>query len=551
MNEASSDLSQELETLREKLAEAEELLRAIRAGEVDAIVVDGQGAPAVYTLKSASDSYRLIVEQMSEGALTVSSDGIILYCNAAFARLTGRPRERLTGTSMTALVVDDGATKLARLCAEDAGGTISISLKDAAGAIVPTQISSTPILIDNESVHCLVVTDLSRQEMLAQAEKLSALGLLAGGVAHDFNNIVQGVAGCASLIGRYADDTTKVKKYAQMLEDAAWRGASITRRLLALARRDELRTEAVDVRLLLEDMRSMLSHTLGAHIAIHLDLAPDLAPALADKGQLEAVLVNLATNSRDALHDGGTITFSAVVEEITGPHPADLRPGAYLRLAVADDGVGMDATTLKRAVEPFFTTKAPGKGTGLGLSMARGFAEQSKGALTVSSEPGRGTLVTLWLPAAAVASARPEAARNEVNALATGTPRILLADDEKVIREVLARELTDRGYQVVLAESGAAALALLDSGEHVDMIVTDLSMPGMDGVTLIGAVQRRHPQLPAILLTGYAGEATTLAIGKKVDGSATLLRKPISGAQLADSVAMMLAATETFLPHSE
>lgn len=546
MSQPPSDVTRELETLREKLAEAEELLRAIRSGEVDAIVVAGEGAPAVYTLKGASDTYRLIVEQMSEGALTVSSDGVILYCNAAFARMAGRPRERLTGTSLKALVVDDEADELARLYAEAAGGTLSISLKDADGAILPTQISSTPLMIDDESVHCLVVTDLSRQEMMAQAEKLSALGLLAGGVAHDFNNIVQGVAGCASLIGRYAGDPAKVAKYAQMLEDAAWRGASITRRLLALARRDELRTESVDVRLLLEDMCSMLSHILGANISIRLDLAPDLPPALADKGQLEAVLVNLATNSRDALHDGGTITFSAVAEDVAGPHPADLRPGAYVRLAVADDGAGMDATTLKRAVEPFFTTKAPGKGTGLGLSMARGFAEQSKGTLTIASEPERGTLVSLWLPAAAAASARPVAAGKEVNAVANGTPRILLADDEKVIREVLARELRDRGYTVVLAENGLAALALLDDGEHVDMIVTDFSMPGMDGVTLIGAAQRRHPLLPAILLTGYAGEAATLAIGKKVGGPATLLRKPISGAQLADNVAMMLAAPATF-----
>jgi PAS domain S-box-containing protein len=550
MSRPSIDAIGEIATLREQLAEAEELLRAIRGGEVDAIVVDGRGAPAVYTLKSASDTYRLIVEQMSEGALTVSSDGIILYCNAAFARMAGRTRERLTGTLLTALVADDGTDKLARLYADTAGGTLSITLKDAEGANIPAQISSTPIMIEEESVHCLVVTDLSRQEMLAQAEKLSALGLLAGGVAHDFNNIVQGVAGCASLIGRYAGDPAKVAKYAQMLEDAAWRGASITRRLLALARRDELRTESVDMRLLLEDLRSMLTHMLGPNITIQLDLAPDLAPVLADKSQLEAVLVNLATNSRDAMQDGGTITFSAAMEEVAGPHPADLRPGAYLRLAVADDGAGMDAATLKRAVEPFFTTKPPGRGTGLGLSMARGFAEQSEGTLTVASEPERGTVVTLWLPAA-VASVRTAVASQGLNALATGTPRILLVDDENVIREVLTRELTDRGYHVILAESGAGALALLDEGEQVDMLVTDLSMPGMDGVTLIGAVQQRHPLLPAILLTGYAGEATTLAIGNKVDGPATLLRKPVSGAQLADNVAMMLAATATFQRHSE
>ena len=170
--------------------------------------------------------------------------------------------------------------------------------------------------IDGEPVHCLVVTDLRRQEMLAQAEKLSALGQLAGGVAHDFNNIVQGVAGCASIIGRYASDPVKVKKYAQMMEDAAWRGASITRRLLAMARQDALQTEAVEVPRLLEDLRSMLSHTLGANIDIRLDLGQKLPPALADKGQLEAVLVNLAANSRDAMQDGGVIVISAETETV-------------------------------------------------------------------------------------------------------------------------------------------------------------------------------------------------------------------------------------------
>ena len=539
--------TQELHRLREKLAEAEELLRAIRAGEVDAIVVDGGGIPQVYTLKGASDTYRLIVERMSEGALTVSSEGVILYGNAAFARMVGCPREHLVGTLITALARDEDAQLLAVLFRETAGGTLSIHLKGAGDEISPVHISSTPMTVDGEPVHCLVVTDLKRQELLAQAEKLSALGQLAGGVAHDFNNIVQGVAGCASIISRYASDAAKVQKYARMLEDAAWRGASITRRLLAMARQDVLQTEAVAVPRLLEDLRSMLSHTLGANIDIRLELGQTLPLALADKGQLEAVLVNLAANSRDAMQDGGAIVISAEAETVAaGRHAAGLQPGPYICLAVADNGIGMDAALLKRAVEPFFTTKGPGKGTGLGLSMARGFAEQSRGALALASEPGRGTTVTLWLPAAGADATQPTPAEQCPNAITSGRPRVLLVDDEKVVRDVLTSELSDRGFQVIEAENGAAALALLEAGEPVELIVTDLTMPGINGIALIHAAQKRNQRLPAILLTGYAGDTANLAIGQRISGPVILLRKPISGAQLADHAALMLEAATRF-----
>ncbi len=518
------------------------MLRAIRAGEVDAIVVDGAHAPAVYTLKGAADPYRLLVEQMSEGALTVSSDGVILFCNAAFARMMGKRRERLVGTLLRELAGDGDATLLGCLSAEAAAISLAVRLQGADGALLHTQISSAPMEIEGEPVHCLVVTDLSRQEMLAQAEKLSALGQLAGGVAHDFNNIVQGVAGCAGLIGRYAGDAAKVKKYAQMLDDAAWRGASITRRLLALARHDVLKAQPIDLSAMLEDLRVMLNHTLGANIDVRLDLPAGLPPALADKGQLEAVLVNLAINSRDAMPEGGTITFWADREHVTNEHAAALAPGAYVRLAVADTGAGMSEATLKHAMEPFFTTKERGKGTGLGLSMARGFAEQSRGALRVESKVARGTTVTLWLPVTNGAVAQPETADGQSAPMIEGHSRILLVDDEIVVRTVLAGELRDRGFHITEVASGREALDVLELGQPVDMLVTDLSMPGMDGVDLIRAAQAMSRRLPAILLTGYAGDAAALTIGNRVDGPVILLRKPIGGAQLADHAAMMLEA---------
>jgi PAS domain S-box-containing protein len=381
------------------------------------------------------------------------------------------------------------------------------------------------------------------QASLAQAEKLSALGQLAGGIAHDFNNVMQAVGGGAALIGRHADNAAKVKRLATMVEDAARRGASITRRLLAFARRDELRAEAVDTTALLEDIREVLAHTLGAGIKIELEVAQHLPSVLADRSQLETVLVNLATNARDAMSGGGTITFSAASEAITGDnHREGLPPGTYIRLGVVDTGSGMDAQTLGRVMEPFFTTKPQGKGTGLGLPMARGFAQQSGGALAINSEPDRGTSVAMWLPATSAATLGLAVSGGFSTADGAAALRVLLVDDENLVREMLAEELSDRGYDVIQAAAGATALALMDEGQRVDLLVSDLSMPRMDGVTLIREAQARRPRLPAILLTGYAGDAASIAVGRAVSGSFSLLLKPVTGAHLADRVATLLEA---------
>ena len=393
-------------------------------------------------------------------------------------------------------------------------------------------------------VHAEVAAREAAQARLIQTEKLAALGQLAGGIAHDFNNVIQAIAGGAALIQRRADDPAAVRKLAPMLEDAAHRGASITRRLLAFARRGELRAEPIDIPSLLEGLREVLEHTLGPAVAVNLDVAPELLSALADPGQLETVLVNLATNARDAMPAGGKLVLSARVETVADAgHSSGIAPGRYVRLDVTDTGEGMDAAILARATEPFFTTKPPGRGTGLGLSMARGFAEQSEGGFQIVSEPGQGTTVTMWLPAAdAAAAALP--AQGETGSALTGqiAPRILLVDDEDLVRETLAAVLSDHGYEVVQAKRGKLALELLESGEAVDVLVSDLAMPEMDGVAVIQAAQRCRPRLPAILLTGYAGEAASMAVGGAVSGMFSLMRKPVTGPQIADRIATLLEA---------
>jgi signal transduction histidine kinase/CheY-like chemotaxis protein len=391
------------------------------------------------------------------------------------------------------------------------------------------------------------------QGRAAHAERMQALGQLAGGIAHDFNNILQAVQGGATLIDKRATDISSVKRFARMILDATERGTSITHRLLAFAHRGELRAEPVQPEDLLSGLREVLSHTLGTGIAVQVRLADCLPLLLADRGQLETALVNLATNARDAMPDGGTLTFAAAADAVAGAvegaveadahHPADLRAGRYVRLSITDTGTGIDAAVLARVLEPFFSTKPPGQGTGLGLSMAKGFVEQSGGGLTIDTSPGHGTTVHLWLPAATQLDAPPGPPRQAAVARTDKGKRILLVDDEAMVRETLAVSLEDAGYAVMRAADGAAALDLLGSPVAIDILVTDLSMPGIDGLEVIRQAQRQRAGLPAVLLTGYAGHGAELAVGGLVSGAFCLVHKPVTAAQLADRIEALLAVT--------
>ena len=383
------------------------------------------------------------------------------------------------------------------------------------------------------------------QMRLAHAQRMEALGQLAGGIAHDFNNVLQAVQGGAALIERRSADPDGVLRVARMVFEAAGRGSAITRRLLAFSRRADLRAEAVDLPPLLADMREILTHTLGAGIGVRVDLATELPPLLADKGQLETALINLASNARDAMHGNGVMVLAAERRTASGSEmaaePSGLKSGEYVRVSVSDTGVGMSPEVQARATEPFFTTKRKGEGTGLGLAMARGFAEQSGGALQIETAEGRGTTVSLWFPLAAGKPVAPDRRlEREVTPERQPRFRLLVVDDEPLVREIVSQQLEAEGYAVMTAANGREALAVLDAGEEVDLIISDFSMPVMDGVALVGEVQRRRPRLPAILLTGFATNAAEIAVSGAVSGTFSLLRKPTTGTQLAERVAMML-----------
>jgi len=399
----------------------------------------------------------------------------------------------------------------------------------------------------NETLEGRVAEEVAAREQaqarLIQAQRMEALGELAGGIAHDFNNIIQGVQGGAALIERRPGDTGRVVSLARMIIESADRGAAITRRLLAFSRRGDLRAEPVDAVAMLVGMQEILSHTLGSGIAVRVETEPGLPPLLADKRQLETVLVNLAANARDAMQGIGTLTLGAATDVVSDSEMVSLavNTGRYVRMSVADTGSGMSPEVLARASEPFFTTKPTGQGTGLGLAMARGFAEQSGGRLFIHSVLGRGTVVKLWFPIAEGALLAAVKKDGPADIASRGIrARLLLVDDEEIVRETLALELETEGYSVLPAASGAEALALLDASEAVDLVISDLSMPGMDGVSVIREAQRRRARLPAILLTGFATSTAGIDLDASINGAVSLLRKPVRGKTLAEHVALLL-----------
>ena len=399
------------------------------------------------------------------------------------------------------------------------------------------------LTLANQRLQQEIAERRNTEAALLQAQKVQAMGQLAAGIAHDFNNVLQAIAGGISVIRDQAGDPATVGRFAAKLELAVERGASVTRRLLAFARSDAMREETLKLGELFEGLREVLGATLGGRIRIEVAVAPGLPPVVADRGQLETVLVNLATNARDAMPDGGVIRLSAVARDAMDAK-AGREGGACIRIAVADTGMGMDAATLARASEPFFTTKPLGQGTGLGLAMARNFAERTGGALHIDSRPGEGTTVSLCLPVAAPAEGAGQAVRADAAQAGAGQRqrRVLLVDDEQMVLEVLAEQLALAGFEVREAPNGPAALArLAEAGQAVDLVVSDLAMPGMDGIELIRRVRQLRPDLPAILITGFAGDAATLEVARVIGGRFSLLRKPISGAELADEVSLLLA----------
>ena len=339
------------------------------------------------------------------------------------------------------------------------------------------------------------------QEQLRQAQKMETIGQLTGGVAHDFNNLLMAVMGNLDLLRKRLPDDPRLHRLVDGALQGAERGASLTQRLLAFARQQDLHAVAVDLKTLIEGMTDLLDRSLGPRVVLRLDIPDRLPPARIDANQLELAILNLAINARDAMPDGGPIDIRVAEYRAKKSDPA-LQPGHYLKLAVVDTGTGMTPETLKRAVEPFFSSKPLGKGTGLGLSMVHGLAVQLGGTLQLTSAVAKGTSATLVLPVATAAA--------EVERPAPWVPRvkrsavILFVDDDPLIAMSTSEMLEDLGHRVIGVNSGLHALEILRSEQPLDLMMTDHMMPGMTGLELVAASRDVRPALPVLLATGYA-----------------------------------------------
>jgi PAS domain S-box-containing protein len=390
-----------------------------------------------------------------------------------------------------------------------------------------------------ERAHAVVMAEVSQreraEEQLRQAQKMEAIGQLTGGVAHDFNNLLMAVLGNLELLRKYVGDDIRAARLIDGALQGAKRGASLTQRLLAFARRQDLRIDPVDMRTLVSGMTDLLKRSVGSTIQIETTVADNLPLVSADANQVELALLNLAVNARDAMPDGGKIRIE--LKEMKQPSPTDdLAAGTYVVLTVADQGHGMDKETLKKAIEPFFSTKELGKGTGLGLSMIHGLALQLKGDLKLESTPGKGTTAELWIPVSTSAATHIElddAMPADAGTL-SGPKRILLVDDDVLIAMSSADMLTDLGHEVVEAHSGKEALECLGSGGGFDLMITDYSMPGMTGGDLARAVRAIAPDLPILIASGYA------ELPPGLDLDVAKLGKPYTQDQLAVEIGKLM-----------
>ena len=371
------------------------------------------------------------------------------------------------------------------------------------------------------------------REALFQSQKMEAVGQLTGGIAHDFNNLLMAVLGSLELVRKRVPYDARITPLIDNAIQGAQRGAVLTQRMLAFARKQELKMEAVDVPSLVRGMMNFLDRTIGPNIEVSMRFDAELPRAHTDPYQLEAALMNLAVNARDAMPNGGSITVSARPARIEAHHT--LSPGDYVHLTVADTGEGMDEDALARATEPFFTTKGVGKGTGLGLSMVHGLAAQSGGWLTLKSRRGAGTQVELWLPAVRTEALEPAHRRSGGRASETGTSLLILAvDDDSLVLTNTAAMLDDLGHEVLVASSGKEGLALLRGRPGIDLVITDEVMPNMTGTQLAQAAKSADPDLPVIITSGYADQAAPSGPGRP------RLTKPFTQAELAASIEEVL-----------
>ena len=504
------------------------------------------------TLKQSEQQFRLLVQSVTDYAIyMLAPDGRVTNWNLGAQRIKGyrpeeiigqhfslfyTPEDREAGEPQRALdiairegrfenkawrVRKDGTRFLAHVVVDPIRGDTG---KLLGFAKITRDIT--------EATQAQQVLEKTR-EALFQAQKMQAIGQLSGGIAHDFNNLLTVILGNLEVVRKRAADDPRITRLLDNATQGALRGVSLTQRMLAFARRQELKTESVDIPSLIQGITGLLRSSLGPAVTIETRFAPELEPVMADVNQLELAVLNLATNARDAMPDGGKLVISAQTEEIHDQPQLSLAPGRYVCLSATDTGEGMDDATLGSAMDPFFTTKGVGKGTGLGLSMVHGFIEQLGGRFILKSQKDVGTTAELWLPVA-LANSTTEPAIEEPAMSRVPRLCVLVVDDDSLVLTSTSLLLEDLGHRVISAASGAQALELFDSEHDFDLVITDMVMPKMSGAQLAQAIRVIRPHLPIVLATGYA---------ERLEGFASRLprlSKPFTQLNLVEVIALAM-----------
>jgi PAS domain S-box-containing protein len=502
---------------------------------------------AELALRRSEDQFRLLVKGVTDYAIyMLDLDGRVASWNFGAERIKGYRPEEIIGRHFSSFYTDDdriaglpgiGLTAALRDGRFETEGwrlrkdgtrfwahVVIDAIPDDSGEVIGFAKVTRDVTERQAAQHAL---ELAR-EALFQSQKIEAIGQLTGGVAHDFNNLLMAILGSLELARKRLPDDPRLARLIDNAVQGAERGASLTQRMLAFARRQELRREAVALPDLVAGMAGLLERSLGPSVDIHINFPDRLPLVLSDANQLESALLNLAVNARDAMPGGGIIRVGAAEATLTAA-AADLAPGHYICLSVTDNGEGMDAQTMARATEPFFTTKGIGKGTGLGLPMVHGMAQQSGGALRLKSKLGKGTTIELWLPVAD-AGLVPTPAKPVQTAASSRPITVLAVDDDALVLINTAAMLEDLGHIVLQADGGIEALEILRREPGVELVITDQAMPRMTGAQLAEAVMAERPGVTVILATGYAELPPGTGVGLR------RLAKPFSQAELAQVI---------------
>ncbi|MEX2608699.1 MAG: PAS domain S-box protein [Gemmatimonadota bacterium] len=478
-------------------------------------------------VRRSEEYFRALIENSADLIVLLSREATIRYVSPAIEKILGYEREEQRGRNVLDLIhpddVETARTALARVL-EDPTRAYDTELRvrrtDGSHRILEASgrdLSSVPG-VGGIVINARDVTDRRRAEdalresenALLQAQKMDAIGRLAGGVAHDFNNLLTTMQGHVELLAPHVGEHAEAQQDLQEIRSAATRAGTLTRQLLAFSRRQVMQPRVMDLNATVEGIHKMLSRLIGEHIELTTELERDIGSIVADPGQVEQVILNLCVNARDAMPTGGHLTIRTFRTELPeleeGPDGGIIRP--YVGLSVTDDGQGMEAEELSRVFEPIFTTKEADKGTGLGLSTVYGIVKQSGGRVEARSQPGQGSTFVVFLPQAPdvpPASGEPQPRRVVA---AGGTETILFVEDEQSVRDLAVRVLRGRGYEVLAATNGRTALELLErTAGPIDLLITDVVMPEMDGRTLAEQVSARLPGVPVIFISGYAEDA--------------------------------------------